>query len=61
MSIKNTLEKEAKKALLKKAAPKLVPLETPVAVGGGVGFKAKLAGLLATIAAVATMAAQFLG
>lgn len=58
VDFKSTLKKEAEKALLKKAAGKIIPMdgEKPK-----MGWKVKLAGILATIAAVAGAAAQYLG
>jgi hypothetical protein len=58
MDFKSTLKKEAEKALLKKAAGKILPMdgEKPK-----MGWKVKLAGILTTIAAVAGAAAQYLG
>ena len=59
MDFKSTLKKEAEKAILKKAAGKILPMdgEKPK-----MGWKVKLAGILATIATVATVAAsQYLG
>jgi hypothetical protein len=51
------LKKEAEKAILKKAAGKILPMdgEKPK-----MGWKVKLAGILATIATVAAAASQYL-
>jgi hypothetical protein len=58
MDLKSTLKKEAEKAILKKAAGKILPMggEKPK-----LGKKAKLAALLGAIAAVAAAGAQYLG
>ena len=61
MDFKSTLKKEVEKAILKKAAGKILPMdgEKPK-----MGWKVKLAGILATIATIATVAAaasQYLG
>lgn len=59
MDLKSTLKKEAEKALLKKAAGKILPMdETPKPK---MGTKTKLAALLGIIAAFAAAAAQYLG
>jgi hypothetical protein len=58
MDLKSVLKKEAEKALLKQAAGKILPMESePKPV---LGWKAKLAGALAIIGAVATALAQYL-
>jgi hypothetical protein len=59
MDWKSTLKKEAEKALLKKAAGKILPMDGEAKPA--LGWKVKLAGILATIAAVAGAAAQYLG
>jgi hypothetical protein len=58
MDWKSTLKKEAEKALLKKAAGKILPMD---GAQPKLGKKAKLAALLAAIAAVAAAGAQYLG
>jgi hypothetical protein len=57
MDFKSTLKKEVEKAILKKAAGKILPMdgEKPK-----MGWKVKLAGILATIAAIAGAASQYL-
>jgi hypothetical protein len=58
MDLKSTLKKEAEKALIKKAVGKILPMdEAPKPV---VGWKVKLAGILATIATIAAAGAQYL-
>ena len=59
MDWKSTLKKEAEKALLKKAAGKILPMDGEAKPA--LGWKVKLAGILATIAAVAGAASQYLG
>ena len=58
MDFKSILKKEAEKALLKKAAGKILPMdgEKPK-----LGKKAKIAGVLSVIAAIAAAGAQYLG
>lgn len=58
MNILKTLKNEAEKALIKKAAGKILPMdgEKPK-----LGTKAKLAALLGTIATLAAAASQYLG
>jgi hypothetical protein len=58
MDLKSTLKKEAEKALLKKAAGKILPMdgEKPK-----LGTKTKLAALLGVIATLAAAGAQYLG
>jgi len=58
MDLKSTLKKEAEKALLKKAAGKILPMDGDKPK---LGKKAKLAALLGAIAAVAAAGAQYLG
>jgi hypothetical protein len=57
VDLKSILKKEAEKAILKRAAGKILPMdgEKPK-----MGWKVKLAGILATIAAVAGAASQYL-
>jgi hypothetical protein len=52
------LKKEAEKAILKKAAGKILPMEGEAKPA--LGWKVKLAGILATIATVAAAASQYL-
>jgi hypothetical protein len=59
MDWKSTLKGETEKALLKKAAGKILPME-PVAKPGLSG-KARLAAALAGIATVLTLISQYLG
>jgi hypothetical protein len=58
MNILKTLKNEAEKALIKKAAGKILPMdgEKPK-----LGTKAKLAAILGTIATLAAAASQYLG
>jgi hypothetical protein len=59
MDFKSILKKEAKKAIIKEAAGKILPMKSePKPV---LGWKAKLAALLGIIATVATVAVQYLG
>ena len=58
MDLKSTLKKEVEKALLKKAAGKILPMDGDKPK---IGKKAKIAGLLGVIAAIAAAAAQYLG
>lgn len=58
MDFKSTLKKEAEKALLKKAAGKILPMND---AQPKLGKKAKLAALLGAIAALAAAGAQYLG
>ena len=58
MDLKSTLKKEVEKALLKKAADKILPMDGDKPK---IGKKAKIAGLLGVIAAIAAAAAQYLG
>ena len=57
VDFKNILKKEAEKALLKQAAGKILPMdgEKPK-----MGWKVKLAGILAIIGAAATALSQYL-
>jgi hypothetical protein len=52
------LKKEAEKAILKQAAGKILPMDD---AKPKMGWKVKLAGILATIATVAAAASQYLG
>lgn len=52
------LKKEAEKAIFKKAAGKILPMEGEAKPA--LGWKVKLAGILATIATVAAAASQYL-
>jgi len=58
MDLKSTLKKEAEKALLKKAAGKILPMEGEKPK---LGTKTKLAALLGVIATLAAAGAQYLG
>lgn len=58
MDLKNLIKKEAEKALLKKATDKILPMDSDAPK---LGWKAKLAGILATVAAIAAAASEFLG
>ena len=58
MDLKSTLKKEIEKTLLKKAAGKILPMDE---VQPKLSKKAKIAGLLGTIAAIAAAGAQYLG
>jgi hypothetical protein len=57
MDLKNTLGRIAKEKLIGEATNKILPMEGDKPK---IGLKAKIAGILATIAAVATMAAEYL-
>jgi hypothetical protein len=59
MDFKSTLKKEIKKAAVKAAADKILPMDD--APKAAVGSKAKIAGALALIATLATMLSQYLG
>ena len=59
MDFKSILKKEAEKAILKKAAGKILPMDE--APKPKLGKKAKLAALLGAIAAIAAAGAQYLG
>jgi hypothetical protein len=58
VDLKSILKKEAEKALLKKAAGKILPMdgEKPK-----MGWKVKLAGILAIVGTAATALSQYLG
>jgi len=58
MDFKSILKKEAEKAILKKAAGKILPMdgEKPK-----LGKKTKLAAILGAVAAIAAAGAQYLG
>jgi hypothetical protein len=58
MDLKSTLKKEVEKALLKKAAGKILPMDD---AQPKLGKKAKIAGILGVIATLAAAAAQYLG
>lgn len=58
MDFKSKLKKEAEKALLKQAVGKILPMDGDKPK---IGKKAKIAGLLGVIAAIAAAAAQYLG
>lgn len=57
MNLKKLIKDQVGKAIIAKAPPALLPLEPP----SGVGRKAKIAGVLGIIAAVASALAQYLG
>lgn len=57
MDLKNTIGRIAKEKLIGEATSKILPMEGEKPK---VGWKAKAAGVLATIAAVATMLAEYL-
>jgi hypothetical protein len=58
MDFKSILKKEAEKAVLKKAAGKILPMDdTPKTA---FGWKARLAGALAIIGTLATVLSQYL-
>lgn len=58
VNLKKLIQKEAEKAILKKAVGKILPMtDTPKAP---LGWKAKLAGALAIIGAAATALSQYL-
>jgi hypothetical protein len=58
MDWKSTLKKEAEKALLKKAAGKILPMED--VASPRFGTKARIAAALAGIATVLTLVSQYL-
>lgn len=58
MDLKKLAEKAVKKAVIKEATNKILPMDGDKPK---LGWKAKLAGVLATIAAVAAAGSQFLG
>ena len=58
MDFKSKLKQEAEKVILKKAVGKILPMDD---AQPKFGKKAKLAGILATIAALAAAGAQYLG
>jgi hypothetical protein len=58
MNLKKLATDQLKKAVMKKAAGQILPMDS---TKPKLGTKAKLAGILATIAAVATAASQYLG
>lgn len=58
MNLKKLAADQLKKAVVKKAANQILPMDS---VKPKAGWKVKLAGILATIAAVATAASQYLG
>jgi hypothetical protein len=59
MDFKSILKKEAEKAVLKKTVGKILPMDE--APKPKLGKKAKIAGLLGVIAAIAAAGAQYLG
>lgn len=58
MDLKKTIGRLSKDALLKQATSKILPMEGDQPK---VGLKAKLAAVLATVAAVAGLLSQYLG
>lgn len=58
MDLKKTIGRVGKDILLKQATNKILPMEGDKPK---LGWKAKLAGVLATIAAIATAGSQLLG
>lgn len=58
MDFKSKLKQEAEKVVLKKAVGKILPMDNEKPK---LGNKAKLAGILAAIAAIAAAGAQYLG
>ena len=58
MNLKKLATDQLKKAVVKKAAGQILPMD---GTKPKLGTKAKLAGILATIAAVAAAASQYLG
>jgi hypothetical protein len=58
MDLKSTLKKEVEKALLKKAAGKILPMDGDKPK---MGKKAKIAGILGVIATLDAAGAQYLG
>ena len=58
MNLKKLATDQLKKAVVKKATNQILPMDSAKPKAG---WKVKLAGILATIAAVATAGAQFLG
>lgn len=58
MSLKKLAIDQLKKAVAKKAAGQILPMDS---TSQKLGTKAKVAGILATIAAVAGAASQYLG
>jgi hypothetical protein len=58
MDFKSKLKKEAEKAILKKAAGKILPMDD---TQPKFGKKTKLAAILGVIAAIAAAGAQYLG
>jgi hypothetical protein len=59
VDFKSILKKEAEKAILKKAAGKIIPMEGEAKPA--LGWKVKLAGILAIIGTAATALSQYLG
>jgi hypothetical protein len=58
MDFKSTLKKEAEKAILKKAAGKILPMDS--AAKPTLGGKAKLAGGLAALGTIIALLSQYL-
>jgi len=59
MNILKTLKNEAQKIVVKQAVGKILPMDGEAKPA--LGWKVKLAGILATIATVAAAASQYLG
>lgn len=58
MDLKSTLKKEAEKAILKKAAGKILPMDS--ALKPALGGKVKLAGGLAALGTIIALLSQYL-
>lgn len=58
MDFKSKLKAEAKKAILKEATDKILPMDTPAPK---LGKKAKLAAIFGTVGAILAAAAQYFG
>jgi hypothetical protein len=58
LNIKKLIQKEAEKAIVNKAVGKILPMEG--AAKPALGWKAKLAGVLAIIGTAATFLSQYL-
>ena len=58
VNLKKLIQKEAEKAILKKAVGKIIPMEGTAKPA--LGWKAKAAAILATVATGATLLSQYL-
>jgi hypothetical protein len=58
VNLKKLIQKEAEKAILKKAVDKIIPMEGEAKPA--LGWKAKLAGGLAALATIAGLLSQYL-